>query len=91
LLAAEISSLTGAKPRLDRAEALGERIARALHRRESLHATLGGALVSVDDDGLFSLAPEGPRKRGYVHASGTFSRAGGEIGPVRLGKPGRES
>jgi tRNA(Ile)-lysidine synthase len=91
LLAAEISRLTGAKPRLDRAEALGERIARALHRRESLHATLGGALVSVDDDGLFSLAPEGPRKRGYVHASGTFSRAGGEIGPVRLGKPGRES
>jgi tRNA(Ile)-lysidine synthase len=63
LLMGEIARLSGRKPRLDRAEALAERLRVALSERSALRAALGGALVRLRANGEFMIALE-PARRG---------------------------
>ena len=62
LLMNEISRLSGHKPRLDRAEALAERLRFALGQRAALRASLGGALVRLRANGELRISPEPARR-----------------------------
>jgi hypothetical protein len=84
-------SATGRAPRLDRAEALAERLAEALAGGGSIRSTLGGALVRLDGRGRLTLAPEAGRKRGRVDAVRRISPPPDENKAPSLGNRGCES
>ncbi len=62
LIVGEIERLTGRKPRLDRAEALIERLRGALERGVALRASLGGALVRLRANGELAISRESLRR-----------------------------
>jgi tRNA(Ile)-lysidine synthase len=62
-LEVEFAELTGGRPRHDSLEALGERVAKALDRHETLAATLGGARLGLAPDGRLTLELEQKRGR----------------------------
>ena len=59
---AEIEAVGGAPARLDRLEALTDRLARAIERREPCAATLGGALLKLDAQGILRARRETGRR-----------------------------
>lgn len=78
------------RPRLDRAEALAERLAAALRAGTPVTGTLGGALVRLDGAGALSIRAELPRKAANraagVHVNVNISDSASETWLPSLGK-----
>lgn len=81
----------GAKLRLDRAEDLAGRLAQTLELRQSLQATLGGALVKLEASGMLTLRLERPRRNAKVHDISNFPDLMCESPSPSLGKTGLRS
>ena len=83
------TKISGTKPRLDRAEALAEKLTDALRRHDPIAATLGGALVRLSAAGQLTLTSEGPRgapKDPGIHTDSSFSRLPKKSEAPSLGK-----
>jgi tRNA(Ile)-lysidine synthase len=78
VLAAEIGALQIGKPlRLERLERLAQDMCVALREECVFHGTLGGAKLFLAADGLLTLAPEKPRRRGLVRVCVASKPCGG--------------